>query len=91
METSFNYCDKEEAYFSSDERKWISRIRRLQGKYPDKVFILKQPEENDGCIYCRLPVSALSLNLRASKPLTEEQRQARIANLARARQSRNNT
>lgn len=28
-ETSFSYCDKDMAFFSSDERKWINKIRRL--------------------------------------------------------------
>lgn len=91
METSFSYTDKDTAYFSSDERKWITRIRRLQSKYPDKVEILKQPEQNDGCIYCKLPVEALKINLRDKQALSEEQIRARTEQLLRARQTKKST
>lgn len=90
METCFNYCDKDIAYFSSDERKWITRIRRLQGKYPELVTILKQPEDNDGCIYARLPASALKIQLRDKKDLSEEQKQTLVDNLRRGREAKAN-
>ena len=61
METCFNYCDEKQAFFSSDERKWITRIRKLQEQNPDEVIILRQPETNDGCIYCKLPASYLQV------------------------------
>lgn len=76
METCFNYCDKETAYFSSDEKKWINRMRKLAAKYPDKVTILAQPETNDGCIYVKLPSRALRVQIPSKgTPLTEEQKQ----------------
>ena len=73
METCFEYIDKEDAFFSSDERKWIARIKKLAEKFPGKVTILKQPEENDGCIYARLPQEAMKINLISRPPLTDEQ------------------
>lgn len=76
METCFEYIDKEDAYFSSDERKWIARIRKLAEKFPDRVTILKQPEENDGCIYARLPQNFMKIAPKTRLNLTDEQRAA---------------
>ena len=56
METCLNYTDRDKAYFSSDERRFITKIRKLKEKYPEQVRIIKQPEDNDGCIYCQIPV-----------------------------------
>lgn len=77
METCFNYCDPDVAFFSSDERKWITRIRKLKKKFPDKITILAEPETNDGCIYCKIPTSALRIQISTptGRTLTEEQRQ----------------
>ena len=74
METCFNYCDKEHGYFSSDERKFITRVRKLKEKYPDKVRILAEPENNDGCIYCELPTEWFSIRPPKKMNLTDEQR-----------------
>lgn len=75
METCFNYTEKEHGYFSSDERRFITRVRRLAEKYPDKVRIIKQPEENDGCIYCELPTEWFSIRPPVKRNFTDEQRQ----------------
>lgn len=75
METCFNYTEKEHGYFCSDERKFITRVRRLAEKHPDKVRIIKQPEENDGCIYCEMPTEWLSIRPPVKRNLTDEQRQ----------------
>ena len=56
METCFNCTDREIGYFSSDERRFITKVRRLKAKYPDQVRIIREPEDNDGCIYCSIPV-----------------------------------
>lgn len=61
METCFNYTDKDTGYFSSDERRWINKIRKLKEKFPDQVRIIREPEDNDGCIYCSLPVAWLKV------------------------------
>lgn len=61
METCFNYTTKDKAFFSSDERKFITKVRKLKEKYPDKVRIIREPEDNDGCIYCELPVEWFKL------------------------------
>ena len=75
METCFNYVDKDTAFFSSDERKWITKIQQFKQQHPDEVEILAEPENNDGCIYCKLPVRIFSLRWPTKRELTEEQRQ----------------
>lgn len=74
METCFNYCSKEHGYFSSDERKFINKVRRLKEKYPDQVRILAEPEDNDGCIYCELPVEWFSVRPPVKRDLSDEQK-----------------
>lgn len=91
METCFNYVlekgDPYIAYFSSDERKWIKKIRKLAEKFSE-VEILKQPEDNDGCIYARLPANALKVQLKPK--MSEERKQLILENFAKAR-LKNNT
>lgn len=79
METCFNYCyergDNDNiGWFSSDEKKWITRIRKLKEQYPDQVIIRAEPETNDGCIYCKVPQSWLKI--QPPRQMTEEQREA---------------
>ena len=78
METCFNYTDKEHGYFSTDERRFITKVRRLQEKFPDKVRIIAEPENNDGCLYCELPTEWFTIRVPKKMDLTDEQRQ-RIA------------
>jgi len=87
METSFSYCDKDRAFFSSDERKWINKIRRLADKFPDRVTILAQPEDNDGCIYASLPVEAMKINLISGRKLSDEERAIAAERLKLARKT----
>lgn len=75
METCFNYCDEKVAFFSSDERRWINKIHRLKEQNPEEVKIIREPEENDGCIYCRLPASWLKVNPPRKLDISEERRQ----------------
>lgn len=85
METCFNYCDEKQAFFSSDERKWITRIRKLQEQNPDEVIILRQPETNDGCIYCKLPASYLKVQPKKKIVMTEERRAQLMKQLEKTR------
>ena len=76
METCFNYCDKEHGYFSSDERRFITKVRKLKEKYPEQVRIIAEPETNDGCIYAEMPTAWLKIQPPVKRVLTEEQREA---------------
>ena len=73
METCFNYCDKGKGYFSSDERRFITKIHKLKQKFPDLVRIIAEPEDNDGCIYCELPTGWLKIVPK--RELSEEHKQ----------------
>lgn len=75
METCFNYTDRDRAYFSSDERRWITRIRKLKEQHQDQVRIIREPEENDGCIYCELPSEWLKVAPKREVVMTEEKRE----------------
>lgn len=73
METCFNYCcDK--AFFSSDERRFITKVRKLKEKYPEQVRILAEPENNDGCIYAELPKEWFRIQPPKKMNYTDEQR-----------------
>ena len=75
METCFNYCSREAGFFSSDERAWINKIHKLKEKYPDLVTILAEPENNDGCIYVKMPVKFLRIQGPANRAeLTDEEK-----------------
>lgn len=92
METCFNYCyfkpeDKGAALFSSDEKRWINRIRKLIEKYPDQITVLAEPETNDGCIYVKLPSSWLKVQPLAKREYTEEERREIGERLRRAHAS----
>lgn len=73
METSCSYTDGV-AWFSSDERKWITRIRKLAEQHPDQVIINRQPEDNDGCIYAKLPANWLKIQPKLRREISDEQR-----------------
>ena len=88
METCFNYVRKEQGFFSSDEQKWINKIHKLKTEYPEEVEIIREPENNDGCIYCTLPVSWLKIQPKRKSYMTEEQKDALRERLAQARQAR---
>lgn len=82
METCFNYCDKDRAFFSSDERRWINRIRMLKEKYPDMVQVIAEPEDNDGCIYASIPIEWMKI--QPKRAYTDEQKAEMVERLRRA-------
>ena len=83
IETCFNYCAREAGYFSSNEQRWITRILKLKDQYPELVTILKMPEDNDGVIYAKMPVTFL--RLQGPAKFSEETINASRARLAEIR------
>ena len=73
METCLNYTDRTKAYFSSDERRFITKIRKLKEKFPEQVRIIREPEDNDGCIYAEIPFEWFKLSPK--KVVSEEQKE----------------
>lgn len=76
METAFNYLDDKIVFFSSDERKWINKLRKLADEHPDECQITVQPENNDGCINARFPAKWLKIAPPIKRNMTDEQRAA---------------
>jgi len=86
LETCFNYVEKDNGFFSSDELRWINKIHKLKEQYPDDVKILAEPDVNDGCIYCKLPTSWLKIQPKRKVELSEERKDVLRERLARMRQ-----
>ena len=86
METCFNYCG-DKAFFSSDERRFITKIHKLTVKYPEQVRIIKEPEDNHGCIYCELPKEWFRIQPPIKRNLSEEQKQEIAVRLKRTREN----
>lgn len=91
MDTCINYCeDNGWAFMSSDERRWINRIRYLAKNHPDECLILKQPEDNGGFIYSKFPQKWMRVNPPKQLNLTSEQRAQRREMLEQIRRSQTN-
>ena len=88
METCANYTTKDCMFFSSDERRWIHKVQVLAEKYPDEVTIIRQPENNDGCIYAKMPVRYLKLTRPTQRELTDEEKIELSERLNKARMPR---
>lgn len=87
-ETSWNYIsDDNIAYFSSSERKWITKIRKLAEANPNEVKIVREPEDNGGTIYAQVPATWLYVRKPKQVNMTEEQRAAAAERLKNARNS----
>jgi hypothetical protein len=85
LETCFNNCDKDSAFFSSDEQRWINKIRKLLEEHPDEMRLIASPETNDGCIYVELPARWLKIKPPTKRELSEEEKDVLRERLARLR------
>jgi len=89
METCIEYCEPGWAWMSTDERRWINKLRKLAEERPDECVILKQPEDNGGFIYAKFPQKWVRVNPPKVVNLTDEQKAARAEALLKARQEKN--
>lgn len=80
METCCNYIG-DVMFISTDERWLINRLMRFKEARPDEVEIIRNPENNDGCLYCKVPADWLKITPPARRELTEEQKAAAVARL----------
>ena len=76
MEVCCEYTDDKIMWVSADQQKVINRIRKLKEQYPDDVTIEIEPQDNDGCIYARMPADWLKISPPLTRTMTDEQRQA---------------
>lgn len=87
METCINYCEPGFAYMSSDERRWVNRLRKLAKEHPDECFVIKQPEDNGGFIYAKFPQKWARVNPPKRIPMSDEERARRYEILLQSRNS----
>lgn len=88
METCFNYYydmykNNHVGWFSSNEVRWINRIRKLKEQFPDQVIIRKEPDNNDNCIYVSVPQEWLKIIPPRKLNLTDDQREQLKVRLSR--------
>lgn len=76
IDTYAGYASKDEMFFSSTERMWHNRVLKLAKENPTEVEIIKYPQDNDGVIYAKMPVSYLQIKAKKKRDLTEEERAA---------------
>jgi predicted N-acetyltransferase YhbS len=66
--------------------RYITKIKKLAEKYPDKVQIVA--ENKDGSIVAHIPVSAIKINIIEGRELTEEEKKIARERLRSYRESR---
>lgn len=84
METCLEYTDKTMWIFT-DEKWLITRIMRLRDVHPEEVEIVKTPQENHGCLYCKVPAKWLKVSPPKRVNMTEEQRKAAVERMKNIR------
>ena len=75
METFCEYTDSV-MWVSTDERRMITRMMKLIAEHPDETEIIKRPEENDGCLYCKVPSTWLKIAPPVKREMSDEQKAA---------------
>lgn len=86
-ETCMEFLDVDPwATFCSSERKWINKILKLQGQYPNDVEIVCLPEDNGGVILAHLPKTWMKISPPKKVTLTEEQKALRAERMRQVRQ-----
>ena len=75
MEACCEYTDSV-MWVSTDERRMITRMMKLIAEHPDETEIIKRPEENDGCLYCKVPSTWLKIAPPVKREMSDEQKAA---------------
>lgn len=89
METCLNHYGGEDYItFSTDERKWLNKLRKQMEAHPDEVKVIA--ENPDGGLVVHLPYSWLRAPAPKKKvaPMSEERRAAAAERLAKARKAK---
>ena len=83
METCLNWTDGDNAYLSTDDPGVRSALLRQAEKQPEAITILARPEQNDGCLYAKVPVKFARRALKKLIPNKREpmsaERRAEVA------------
>lgn len=84
-ETGISHIYGGSMYISSSEAPIIARVLKIAEENPDEVRIIKTPEENDGCIYAKMPFTYMKLTAPRHINLSEEERRIRSERLKACR------
>ena len=88
IETCIDYCERESAYMSSNERRWITQLRKLAASRPKECVILKQPEENGGFIYVKFPPKWVRVRPPRQVSISDAERAKRSFNIIKYMESK---
>lgn len=82
-ENAIEFLTSEEtATVTFSRQKYITMVKKLKERYPDKVEILADGQSNSGYLYARIPVEWVKI--RPNKEVSEAQRErARLMGLQR--------
>jgi len=85
-EIGINYCAEDAAmHVSTDDRKWVTRMRKLAEAHPDAVRIIAEPETNGGYFTLDIPKCWLRISPPKKLDLSDEQRAEIAERLAKGR------
>lgn len=87
-ETCFEYTndDKGLGWFSSNEKKWVNKIKKLKEKYPESIKI--EHENKDGSILARVPTKWFKISPPKTMNYTDEQKQAMAERMKKMRENK---
>lgn len=88
METCINYCEPGYAYMSTDERRWITHLKKLAKDRPEEMIIIKYPEENNGVLYCKFPQKWARVSPPRQVVISDEKRADLLQNIELARETK---
>lgn len=78
--------NSETATVTFTQGRYITKIRKLAEKYPDKVQITA--ENKDGSIVAHIPVKAIKINIIEGRELTEDEKKVMAERFAKYRESK---
>ena len=64
------------ATVTTNERKWITKLKKLAENRPSEVQVMLLPEDNYGYMLVRVPKSYMKLSPPKTRVLTDEQKEA---------------
>lgn len=76
----------EMATVSFSQGRYVSKIKKLAEKYPDKVQVIS--ENKDGSILAHIPVKAIKISIIEGRELTEEEKERSREVFAKYRESK---
>lgn len=78
--------NSETATVTFTQGRYITKIRKLAEKYPDKVQITA--ENKDGSIVAHIPVKSIKINIIEGRELTEDEKKVMAERFAKYRESK---